>query len=224
MTLQMEMNESREWLPRLIDIINFAQNGDADERLYFSRFGFGQLVIPDDCVRVLARKDDLEERFNERYMFRRLGQETMPRWQVRLQNRMDSIVRKYERAYQLYADYTAEIHDDVIEGEKETLSGADNRVANSNGTTTTQNTSKSIDTPDSAVNDSDDYADAVRKSQGSNSTVSSGTDTVNYGRVRTTIKTGTLVLDNINASIDSWRDLDTAFVSEFENMFMNVFE
>lgn len=220
----MEMNESREWLPRLIDIIHFAEEGDPDERLYFSRFGFDKLVIPDDCVHVRARFDELTMRFNERYEFRRLGQETMPRWQVRLQNRMDSIVRKYERAYELYEDFATDIHDDVLEGEKEVLSGADVRTVNSEGASHNSGTTKVIDTPDSRVNENDNYADAYTKNASDATNTDNATDTVDYGRVRTKTYTGKMVIENINMSIDSWRDLDTALVGEFEDMFMNVFE
>ena len=235
--LSREIYESRSALPRLVDIINWAQNGDADEQLYFSRFGFSTLEIPEDCPHILARKEELEGRFNDRYLFRRISQETMPRWQFRLQVRMDAIARRYERAYALYEQYQQQMDNDMIEGEVEVKQGVKSRLSGKDSTSsaTTESasgnsTDKVIDTPDSAINASDDYADSLSKSNSSSARNASGSGETEYGRqddvdlTTTKTYTGKQIMENINLSIQSWFDIDTALIGEFENLFLNIFE
>ena len=86
----------------------------------------------------------------------------------------------------------------------------------------TVNTSKNkvIDTPDSAINDNSDYADVVyhndasRRNTGSrnNRTTSNSKEEV----------TGNLI-DKVNSTALKWMDIDTMFVKEFENNFLNIF-
>lgn len=221
MPIMEEMNESREWLPRLIDIIHFAQEGTADEQLYFSRFGFSQLVIPADCTRVSARMTTLQQLFEQRYLFRRIGAETMPRWQIRLQNRMDTIVHRYERAYELYED---SLINEIQDGEIETHSGTDARNTTAQNSGQASGTSKVSDTPDSAVSENDAYAGSFTKNNTSNSTSGSSTDRLTHGEVIERMHVGPDILEGVNENIDGWRDLDVALVAEFENLFMNVFD
>lgn len=236
-TLSREMYESRTDLPRLVDIINWQDNGTEMEQEYFRRFGFARLTIPEDCPHIIARRDELDRRFKDRYLFRRIAQETMPRWQFRMQVRMDAVARRYERAYALYEQYQYQMDNDMIEGETEVIKGIRSRLSgkdasSSNGTenSTGNSVGKVIDTPDSIVNDSDNYADSMsRNTSNASRNVSNGSET-QYGRQddvdMTTAKTytGKQIMENINLSIQSWFDIDTALIGEFENMFINVFE
>lgn len=215
------------WLPTLGDILWKQNQGDAN----YTPFGFGQLVVPDDCPHVTARFDDLTERFNSRYFNRRIGAETLPRWQVRLQNRLDEIARRYEfaySAYERYADtmledmpYSKAISEDYTESEQGTTERS------TGGTDRSERTDRTADTPDSLINASANYADSLSESEASTS----------YGRTEDEEADRTLTHDldrrerygggelarNVHDAIDAYRDLDTRFVREFENLFLNVF-
>lgn len=201
------------WQPMLIEIV---QRGKEDP--YFAKFGFDQLVVPDHCVHVLAGMERLTERFNERYGFRMLNQGVLEKWQIRLQNKMDEVVDKYERAYALYEEHAEGIMDDIKTGVRRTLDGQNQ--ASGTDTNTRTNTVKRIDTPDSAVNANDGYADSYEKGDGTSGTTYGRKDVNSVTEV--TEATG-ILLENINKTINAYRDIDTEFIKEFENNFLNVF-
>lgn len=197
------------WLPVLCDVEYFKVN--SDDPAYWQKFGWEALEVPEECTYVSGRMDQLKFRFDERYANRMLNSETMERWQIRLQNRFDEVVRRYNRLYELYDRYDQDMKDDIIEGEK-TVTHA---TASAGGVDTS--TGRNIDTPDENVNDIAGYA-------GSRST-----SETNYGRTDTTdatverILTGLRVVDSVNTSCQNWLDIDTEFVKEFENCFLNIF-
>lgn len=199
------------WVPTLGDVLKKKSEGAYG----FTDVGWDELEVPADCPTVSQRMDSLKVRFEERYFNRMLNSETLERWQVRLQNRFDEVVRRYERAYELYSRYEQDMMDDVLEGEERVITTKNTQ----GGSDTSKGKVRNIDTPDEAVNASDDYASSRQDTD----------NTVNYGRTdegnsteRRTV-TGASLVDNINNSIYDWRDLDTEFVKEFENCFMNVF-
>jgi len=181
------------WLPTLQDIE--VRKDDPELADYYQRFGFDNLEIPDDCAHVIARKDRLKELFNERYAFRMINQETLERWQIRLQTKLDRIVRVYERAYALYEKYDTEMMDDMLGGEKIT------RDTSADGS--------QVNTPDYATNASENYADNRSRSK-VNETI-------------TTIRTGDGLVDSVNEGFRKWTDIDQSFISEFEDNFLNIF-
>lgn len=200
------------WLPELIDI-EAMKTGP--EGAYYSKFGWEQLTVPTDCPLVSSRMDSLKIRFDERYANRMLNAETLERWQVRLQNRFDEKVHVYERAYKLYQQYEQDMLDDVVQGEKVTVTGTTQQGGSDSSTVEARN----IDTPDEAINADENYASSLSKNQGT--TQYGRTDTVNSTTTR--IVTGQALVEGINNAIYSWRDLDTEFVKEFENNFLNVY-
>ena len=196
------------WLPTLGDVEYFKVNSDDPE--YWQKFGWESLEVPGDATFVRERMDQLKIRFDERYANRMLNAETMERWQIRLQNRFDEIVRRYNRLYELYVRYDEEMRNDIIEGEKTVTRG----TVSSGGKDSS--TGRNIDTPDENVNDISGYA-------GSRST-----SETNYGRTDTTdvtvdrTLTGMRIVDSINNSTANWLDIDTEFVKDFENLFLNI--
>lgn len=216
------------WLPQLIDIATWATD---EKNPYWKNFGWDSLVVPDRDTHVKARMEVLGERFLHRYAYRMLNSETMEQWQVRLQNRFDEVVDKYERAYTLYERYADDIMADVLAGQrietKGTTKDGGSDKSTDGGSDTSVRKGKVTDTPDSAINESDDFAGTTSKDD---STTSYGrTNVRDYGRttdltslVVTTV-TGGVVMDNLNATIDGYRDIDTLFVEEFENNFLNIF-
>lgn len=200
------------WLPKLCDIEYFKVK--SDDPTYWQRFGWEQLAVPDDCDIVASRMSDLKIRFDERYANRMINSETMERWQIRLQNRFDEVVRRYNRLYELYAKYDDDMKNDIIEGEKTTVIGK----VTSGGQDTTTGKGRSIDTPDEAINETAGYAGSRTDSEG----------TTKYGRTDSTdmvterIMTGMRVVDSINTSTRNWSDIDTEFVKEFEDLFLNI--
>lgn len=200
------------WLPELIDI-EAMKTGP--EGAYYSKFGWEQLVVPADCQMVADRMADLKVRFDERYANRMLNSETLERWQVRLQNRFDEKVHIYERAYRLYQQYEQDMLDDVVQGEKIVVAGTNQQGGSDSSTVEARN----IDTPDEVINANDGYASSLSRNQGT--TQYGRKDTVNSTTTRTV--TGQALVEGINNAIYSWRDLDTEFVKEFENNFLNVY-
>ncbi len=216
------------WLPTLLDVERFKAEGIRPE--YWQKFGWDQLVVPDECIIVKQRFETLGIRFVAKFGWRMLAFETMEQWQTKLQERMDAIVRKYERAYETYEGNLDDIRK-VAPGEvkrtvgKISASGEDvTTTGGSDGVTTK---SKYSDTPDSAINDSDNFAGSITKDE--SKTTYGATNTLKHGRsdntdmTATTTRTGAELMESINGSIDAWRDLDTAFVSEFNVCFLNLF-
>lgn len=211
------------WMPKLIDI-EYAkvQTDDPDKAAYYSQFGWDALDhdassdpgYESQYPHINARWDVLTRRFNQKYAYRMVSIETLEHWQNNLQTKFDEVADKYERAYALYEEYSSQMMDDVLDGERETVE----ETNQASGTDTSNGTAKNWDTPDSAINADADYADNVDVTNGS--TTYGRKDTHDIERVR--VITGKNILDNINASIRDWKDIDTEFVAEFEPLFLNV--
>lgn len=199
--------------------------------LYYDRFGLDRVEIPADCPRLTAVMPRAVTMFNERYAYRMLNSETLEQWQTRLQHVADLNVYRYERALTLYATNAEELAN-VLE-KKVTVRDYESRNSGSDSTTygrkdTFAGSVKNIDTPDSAINASDDYADSLTKSDNSNT--ASGTDTLTHGLKNEIDDTVTETREPeggfvpaLNDSIDAYRDITADFVREFENNFLNVF-
>lgn len=216
------------WLPTLLDVERF-KNEDIKPD-YWKKFGWDQLVVPDECIIVKKRFDTLGIRFTSVFGWRMLAYETMEQWQTKLQERMDAVVYKYERAYRVYADHAEDI-DKVIPGESKRIAGSvavtGDDVTTAGGSDGVTSKSKYSDTPDSAINESDSFAGKITKDE--STTTYGSTSTLTHGRVdstditTTTTKTGPELLLSVNDSIEGWRDIDTLFIHEFENSFLNLF-
>ena len=198
---------------------------------YYNLFGLDRVEIPADCPRLTAVMPRVIQLFNERYAYRMLNSETLEQWQMRLQHTADLNAYRYERALTLYAT-NAEEMSNVLE-KKTTERDATSENSGSDSTTygrkdTFAGSVKNIDTPDSAINASDDYADSLTKSDNSNT--ASGTDTLTHG-LKNTVKDKVVetrepeggFVPALNDSIDAYRDIAVDFVREFENNFLNVF-
>ena len=206
-------NAEQPWVPTLVDVERMKAAEPDDSPVDWRRFGWSALEVPQDCPNIASRFDSLGTRFLERYAYRMLNSETMERWQVRLQNRFDEVVHVYERAYVLY-DENKDSMKELLPGLKTVTSGENS----SEGSTSGDGRSRASVTPDQGINDSDDYAGSVTKTESSgkssNNAKTSGQSVVTY--------TGSTLTENVNKAVWGWKDLDTAFVSEFENLFMNV--
>lgn len=237
------------WLPQLVDIESFKVNSDDPD--YWRRFGWEALEVPVECTFVRGHMDTLKTRFDERYANRMVNAETMERWQIRLQNRFDEVVRRYDRMYELYQRYDSDMKEDILSGDKTVTSSSENSSGSATtegsdtfsgtdsvtGTATTEGTVRNIDTPDENINNVSGYAGNRSDSTNENSTTSQNTssskkDTTasnnynNNNTVNSTVTrtiTGQGVVDSVNDSVMAWRDIDTEFVKEFENLFLNVF-
>ena len=200
------------WIPKLIDVENFKVN--SDDPTYWQRFGWETLEVPGECTFVRERMGTLKTRFDERYANRMLNSETMERWQVRLQNRFDEVVQRYNRMYELYQRYDQDMKEDILSGDKTVTTSK----SQAGGSDTSIGTGRNIDTPDENVNNITGYAGSRTDSKATNTY--GRTDSFDSTVTRT--MTGKGVVDSINDSVMSWRDIDTEFVKEFENLFLNV--
>ena len=224
------------WVPTLVDVEKGKTGTEAE---YWSKFGWENLVVPEDCPITLGRMSILKVRFDERYANRMLNQETMERWQIRLQNRFDEVVHRYERAYRLYTQHSTKIDDGVLPGTLRELDGtyenASNRSETSDNsgsnTSTSTGRNRTGESPDQKVNQLSNYATVVADSSTETTTTntggSKGSSTANTsGNTHTTDRstvTGAVLMENLNGAIDGYRDIDTEFVKAFENNFMNIF-
>lgn len=219
MTMIDDYDEAFVWAPRYISILEKRQSTDPEEAQYYSQFGFDKLTLPasTDIPYIHTHWQKLIARFNERYYFRRVGNETLERWQIRMQNKFDEVVDEMERAYRLYA--TTSNIDEVTPGTKTTYASGTSHTGTDG--VSTQALTKAISTPDSSINEDDDYADALTKDS-SSTTNTYSTNNSRTGYDKTEIL-GPDVLAGVNKSISDWNDIDTFFISQFENLFLNVF-
>lgn len=213
------------WLPTLVEVLRLREQDPDDPDL---QVGWDALYVPETCPLVRARMTVLKERFDERYAFRMLSAETTLRWQVRLQNRFDSVLERYERAYRIVSE-----RDDLDTiGELTVVKTTGTDTNGGQDTSSSRNSSSSssldrlTDTPDTTVNDSDSYASSTSKASASSSGSSEGT--TKYGRTLSTDRTTSTerlydVSKGVMSSIRGWTDVDTLFVGEFENLFLNIF-
>ena len=195
------------WIPTLQDLEVRKEDSDPTLAKYYKKFGWEQLVVPDDCPHVVSRMPDLKVLFDERYAFRMINSETLEQWQIRLQSRFDRYVHIYERAYVLYETYQQEMIDDMKGGETRTIG----RTIDGSESGDVRN----INTPDSAINANDNYADNRSKSSGTSKTVESVSDVL--------VKTGEGIIDSINSGFRKYIDIDQDFIRQFEDSFLNLF-
>lgn len=241
------MNDAwHPWIPTLIELEHQKSLEPDDSAVDWSKFGWEALEVPVDAPHVAARMDKLGELFLERFANRMLNSETLERWQVRLQHTMDRIAPVYERAYALYEKHAQALQDGALPG-RTTTTESDLRAGGSDvraesGTDETSRTgadtvggkTKTSDTPDSAISESDDYAGTIEVREDKTSYGSKvaftrgGKTTTEYGRTdKGTVKVtetvdGEEMVRSLNANIDGWRNLDSALVAEFENNFLNL--
>ena len=202
------------WLPTLLDIERMKAEGTDEEKAYWQKFGWEVLDVPEADTHVKARMDILKTRFIANYGWRMLAYETMEQWQVRLQEKFDSVVDKYERAYTLYETNKTSMMEDVLPGIKTTATGK----TTAGGSDTVTGKRKFSDTPDSSINDSDSFAGNISTDDGK--TTYGRTDSTNTESKQ--VYTGSAIIDAVNETIDAWMDIDTAFIHSFENLFSNI--
>lgn len=216
------------WIPTLGDILHFKEI----ENSHYEPFGFDQIEIDANETPIIAsRFETLTMRFNQRYYNRMINAETLPRWQNRLQNRYDEIARRYEFAYEMYEKYRQEMIDkaNVSKVIVETFNENEGNDYSQElgGSDSIESNQRDIDTPDTAINANPNYADAL--SEGESTTKYGRTESgesqrdLNHNLDRTEEFGGDILAENIHDAIDAYRDLDTRFVAEFENSFLNIF-
>lgn len=220
------------WVPTLLEIETNKADEPDGSAVNWQRYGWSALYIDEiEYPHVNARMAQLQERFNQRYAFRMLNQETLERWQIRLQNKFDECVARYDRAYELYEQYQNELKNDVLKGKKtvteQTVGVEGTDESQLSGSDTNSGKNKYSDTPDSSINDSDNYAGSITKQDytqtyGKKDSKTTKQDTKNNATVTET-ETGGVLIEALNQAIFDWVDIDTRFVSEFENNFMNVY-
>lgn len=201
------------WLPTLLDVERMKAAEPDGSPIDWRRFGWSALEVPPTATHVVARFDILGQRFLERYAYRMLGHETMEKWQTRLQNRMDEVVGMYERAYALY-EANQKAMDDAVPGRSVTTDSS----LSSDTNDTSNGESRASATPDQLINDNDDYAGSISKNKNNSTGKRNDKGTVNTKEVWH----GSQVIQAVNDSIDGWRNIDTAFIASFENLFLNI--
>lgn len=212
------------WLPTLLDIEHFKQlEGPMGE--YYQQFGWENIEVDaTKYPRLASHMADLKVMFDERYAFRMIGQETLERWQMRLQYRFDALAERIEMAYTAFDMYQDQLLADLLPGKTTKTEGSNT----ASGTDTTidegSSVSKFSDTPDNAINESDEYANSVTKdTRGNTRNLTHGRkDTIDM--VVTENITGKELLNQINEFVTSYTQVDEYFVSKFNNLFLGVYD
>ena len=120
----------------------------------------------------------------------------------------DRIIPRYERNFRLYNENKVKLETDLEMVQtteyldvKDTFNGAtENKVS---------------DTPDTAINVSQNYAGNVTKGTATNSNTKTGS-------VKTTITGRGGLVDQLNDNLDAWRDLESDLVGEYAKAFLSV--
>ena len=201
------------WLPTLQDIE--VRKDDVEVGEYYKKFGWDQLVVPDDCPIIAGRMANLKILFDQKYAFRMINSETLEQWQIRLQARFDRYAHIYERAYTLYAKYDQDMIDDMKGGESRVIT----RSGSETGTGSESGDVRNVNTPDAATNADDRYADSRSKSSGTSSSSVITSESISD----VMIKTGEGIIDNINSGFKKFIDIDQDFIRQFEDSFLNLF-
>lgn len=203
--LRNDMSDGTELFPLSALLYNKAH--DDPENPYWVNFGLDKVEVDSEAYPILsALWNRIVLRFNELYYDRFLAGETMEQWQRRLQVETDRWVRKYERAFRLYASNADGMDEELIANTlTEYLSLTD--TGSSSGRT------RSTATPDQELNESDNYASAITDSSNENGNVRTGS-------VRTSITGNGGMTAQINENIDAWMDLETRFVDEYTRVFL----
>lgn len=201
------------WIPQLIDVERMKASEPDGSPVDWRRFGWSALEVSSEFPNIIARFDILKERFNERYAYRMLNAETMEKWQVRLQNRFDEVAPKYERAYRLYGE-NLKYMDNVTPGRKVTESTNNDSSTNSD----VSSDSRYSDTPDTSINTSDNFAGSITRNTAKDVTTKKDTQS----KVTDEVVSGAEVIQNVNDSVNAWIEIDTEFISSFENNFLNI--
>lgn len=167
------------WLPMYVDVL---------KQYDTSKYGFGALVIDEKYATLAASRSRIQQIFEERYMYRRISAETLPRWQTRLQLRMDELCARYDRGLAMYAKVasdsdvtgrtvsertavtTPDTVTETVYGSKTEAKGNGGTTADSTtfGHTTTDSgtdtvTGRTIDTPQSQISANPEYADSLQE-------------------------------------------------------------
>lgn len=222
------------YMPKLIDIIGWQNSTDEKTKTYYNKFGFRQLIVPSDCPNLTERFETLCDLAEARYAFREINRETMEQWQIALQYRFDEIAHTFEHSYALQKKWqstidesltkaTENIHNELKEDSVSTT-GSDTRTESRSGT----DKRTTVDTPDSVVNETLQYADSIEKTTSSNEGTSSGSSTgtskgTSSGTAEDILADYRNLQDEMDKIMDGYRDLDILFVSKFENNFINIF-
>lgn len=202
------------WVPTLLDVERMKAAEPDGSPVDWRRFGWSALEVPESAGHVIARFDILGTKFLQRYAGRMLNQETMEMWQTRLQNRFDEVVDKYERAYALY-----EMNEEaMLNGSATAHKVSVKALTDGNGTSSDSGEQRYSDTPDQAINESDNYAGNITKTKGSKTYSNSDS----HSSESEEKLTGESLVRSVNNNVDGWVSIDTAFIASFENNFMNI--
>lgn len=190
-------------------------HGPEEEQEYYQQFGFEKLDVTGEYI--TQHFERLTERFNRRYAERHINRETLELWQNALQNKMDEVAPKFDI---IYEEHNNTLKSVLLPGTHVKSEGL--RTAGGRDSKHDEQQDRSIDTPDSIINHDDNYADSLREGEADGY--------VDYGRTDADSRQsdvgqgGAEAMRSYNAAIRLAEELDTSFIAQFENLFLNVFD
>lgn len=168
---------------------------------------------------LLSHKDEIVERFNERYDYRELGQETYIRFQAFLNRRFNELQDSYNYAFEMYESNNVKelgIGYEETENESREFNRVDTSSVNENSNSKYKDTPTSVAGINNPTTETDDTAT-------SNGTGSRGeNETKNRSHKKTEHNEHTIT--EVNTNINVWRDLINDFVRAFEPCFMQLLQ
>lgn len=184
--------------------------------------GLGACTWSSDYTNILARKATLIEKFNNRFKFREIGQETTYRWQHFVQVKLDEVIARFDHMYKIYnennVDTLGKGYDyDETRDEKTTFDGT---IQNN-----TESDAKFADTP--LFTESSSSIINNPTTQNLNSETGSSTESQDATK-DTTVKIRKVehdehMIDEINQLADRWRTIDNEFLDSFEECFIGMY-
>ena len=180
----------------------------ASTDVYWSDFGIEYVELPDNTPLVHSIWDRICLRVNEAYYDRFLGGETLEQWQRRLQVITDRIIPRYERNFRIYEVNRQKLETEL--GMTQTTEYLDVKDVN-----TTDNESKVSETPDTAINENQNYAGSV-------STGTGKTTNTKTGKVKMSMTPTGGLIEQLNDNMDAWRDLESDLVEEYAKAFLST--
>lgn len=193
-------------------------------------FNFGYAVNVDS--------KELERRFINKYYFREIGYETYSMWHFKFKEQWINRIKHYNLIFDKYKDIdplldykevTEYISNELSKNKENTKGTSDNQ---STGDTDSKSNQKQKDTPITAYDDSD-FVSFIADDTNKTISTASATSSSEVDMLRDIVKdmnsnsVKTIMSDSqlkrLNDYVNGYMDVMERFVSEFNNLFMNIY-
>lgn len=174
----------------------------------------------DTYLTLFQHRTRLIERFNLTYALREVGREDLNQWMTLLQNKFNEICDKYNHAYKLYDDEAISLDELGLGYVREYLSSSTGEGTASSASSATGDT-KYRDTPTEAQSVINNPTTETLE----NNEVTGSSDSSHESSFEATEKVtrhDQHVMQEVNRLIEDYKQLDTSFTHEFDELFIGI--